>query len=484
MKSKRYWTIPILVAIAMILQSGSLLWAQDIPATTSSDAARRHYEKGIENVDYFLIPQAKAEFQKAVEADPEFGVAYYNLYTLANSPDEGQGYLAKAMAQLEKVTEPERLLILSAKAVNDNNAEAALTDLKQLATLLPNGKRAHYLLANFLYGLQQWDESEKAYLRSAEIDPAYAAPYNNLAYIYSNQGKYQDAIKALKKYAELRPTDANPLDSMGEIYLWMGDYDNSIKGYTGALKLDPQYTPSYAGLGHNYTYTGKFDKAREQYNLIRSNARNLADSNTAFFWVAVSYMHEGKQADAASTLLQQLEFCRLHNNIQMQAVIHGQLGRVYFLAEQYDKALAEVELERQLAMDPQFQPGGRSVAIMDGLFTETMIRAKTGKKEQADAKAAEFNKCAEETGNPLAIKNIHTLNGIKAYWAKDYKTALSELEQGNPLNPESNYYLGLTQLSLGNKAEAKKIFTEISKFNQNSLIYGMYRRVAVEKLQA
>jgi tetratricopeptide (TPR) repeat protein len=468
----------------MILQPGCLLWAQDIPATTSSDEARRHYEKGIENVDYFLIPQAKEEFQKAVEADPEFGVAYYNLYTLAFSPSEGQEYLARAMAQLEKVTEPERLLILSAKAVNDNNAEAALTDLKQLAALLPNSKRAHYLLGNFLYGLQKWDESEKAYRRSVEIDPTYAPPYNNLAYIYSNQGKYQDAIKSLQKYAEARPTDANPLDSMGEIYLWMGDFDNSIKGYTGALKLDHKYTPSYAGLGHNYTYTGKFEKAREQYNLIRSNARNLADSNTVYFWVAVSYMHEGKPAEAAATLLQQLEFCGLHNNIQMQAAIHGQLGRVYMQAEQYDKALAEVELERQLAMDPQFQPGGRSATIMDGLFTETMICAKIGKKERADAKAAEFSKCANETGNPLAINNTHTLNGIKAYWAKDYKTALSELEQGNPLNQESNYYLGLSQLALGNKTEAKKIFIEITKFNQNSLINGMYRRAAAEKLQA
>jgi tetratricopeptide (TPR) repeat protein len=482
MKSNRYWILMALVAIAMIMPQ--YLFAQDIPYTTSSDEARTCFMRGLDNIEYFILPQAKDDFQKAVKADPQFAMAYYYLNTLSSTAAEAQEMLDKAMAHIDAITEAEKLVILSAKATSDNNTEAAVANLQQLTTLLPNGKRAHYLLGNYLYGLQRWPESEKAYLKAIEIDPAYAPPYNNLAYIYSNNGKYNDAIKMLQKYADARPSDANPHDSMGEIYLWMGDNANSIKGYSKALSLDPQYAPSYAGLGHNYTFMGNYEKAREEYNLIRTHARNLADSNTAFFWVTVSYLHEGKPAEAAASLLKQLDFCRTHKNIQLEAAIHGQLGRVYIQSGDFEKALKEVAQERESAMNPEFQPGARAVTIMDGLFTESMIWAKQGKKEQSDAKAAEFKKWAEETGNPVAVKNIHTLAGIDAYWGKDYKTAIKELSESNPLNQEAKYYLGLSNLALGNIAEAKRIFSEIVKFNQNSIIYGFYRRAANEKLQS
>lgn len=484
MNSKRYWLLTAFMAITMIMPMGNALFAQDIPITTVSDEARQHYMRGLENIEYFIIPQAKDDFRQAVEADPQFAMAYYYLFTLAVSPEEGQEYLGKAMAQLEAISEPERLVILSAKATYDNNIEAAATDLKQLTTLLPDSKRAHYMLGNYLYGLQKWDESEKAYLRAVEIDPKYAPPYNNLAYIYSNQGKYQDAIRALQKYAAARPTDANPHDSMGEIYLWMGDHENSIKGYTKALNLDPQYAPSYAGLGHNYTFMGKFEKAREEYNLIRTHARNLADSNTTFFWVTVSYLHEGKPVEAAATLQKQLEFCLIHDNIQMEAGIHGQLGRVYVLSGEFEKALKEVAQERNLAMNPKVQTGARAILVMDGLFTEAMINARQSNQDQAASRAAEYKKWAEETGNPLVMANYHALEGIIAYWGKDYKKALTELAVGNLLNQEVKYYLALTNSALGNNVEAKKLFSEIVKFNQNSIIYGLYRRAAAGKLQA
>jgi tetratricopeptide (TPR) repeat protein len=475
---------PLLIVVAMILQTGGQLRAQDIPATTKSDEALKHYQKGIENVDFFLIPQAKEEFRAAVKADPDFGAAYYNLFTLSVTADEAKDYLDKAMNLIDKLTEPERLLILSAKAGSDNNTEAALSNLKQMAALLPDGRRAHYILGNYLYGLQKWDEAEKEYKRCIEIDSHYAPPFNNLAYLYSNQGKYEDAIKALQKYAEARPADANPQDSMGEIYLWMGDHLNSIKHYGNALKLDPSYAPSYAGIGHNYTFMGKYEQAREEYTLMTTKARNLADSSNTFFWVTVSYLHEGKPEQAAVTLLKQLDFCKAHNMIQLEAGIHGQLGRVYAQSENYDKALEQVGIERQLAMDPQFQPGARAAAIMDGLFTESMICSKIGKSEQSVAKAAEYLKWAGETGNPLIQQNVHTLNGINAFWAKDYKFAQQELEQGNPLNQESKYYLGLCYEAQGKKTEANRIFSEIAKFNQNSIIYGLYRRLAMEKTQA
>ncbi len=72
--------------------------------------------------------------------------------------------------------------------------------------------------------------------------------------------------------------------------------------------------------------------------------------------------------------------------------------------------------------------------------------------------------------------------GVAAYWQKDYQTAISELLKGSPLDQYNRYYLALSYEKSGRGEEAKALFSEIAKFNRNSLFYAFVRPAAVAKL--
>ena len=54
-----------------------------------------------------------------------------------------------------------------------------------------------------------WNEALYRWKKAVEIDPSYAAAWNNLAIAYEHEGKFEDAKKAYEKALELDPK--NPL---------------------------------------------------------------------------------------------------------------------------------------------------------------------------------------------------------------------------------------------------------------------------------
>jgi len=50
-----------------------------------------------------------------------------------------------------------------------------------------------------------WREALYRWKRTVDLDPSYAAAYNNLAIAYENEGQFDDARKAYEKALELDP---------------------------------------------------------------------------------------------------------------------------------------------------------------------------------------------------------------------------------------------------------------------------------------
>jgi Flp pilus assembly protein TadD len=52
-----------------------------------------------------------------------------------------------------------------------------------------------------------WKEALYRWQRAVQIDPTYAAAYNNLAIAFEHDGKFEDARKAYEKAVELEPAN-------------------------------------------------------------------------------------------------------------------------------------------------------------------------------------------------------------------------------------------------------------------------------------
>ena len=50
-----------------------------------------------------------------------------------------------------------------------------------------------------------WNEAQYRWKKAVEIDPSYAAAWNNLAIAYEHDGKFEDAKKAYEKALQLDP---------------------------------------------------------------------------------------------------------------------------------------------------------------------------------------------------------------------------------------------------------------------------------------
>jgi len=449
--------------------------AKDITYTTKSPEARKLFLEGLAKDDAFYEEEAGELFKQAIEADPEFAMAYYHLALLAATTADYIDRFNKAVELSGNISEPEKLIIHGAKAIFDEEMYEARECLEKLVELLPEGKRAHYLLGNFYFNRNEWALSESEYQQSILLDPEFAPAYNMLGYALSNQDKYTQAIEALKKYAKLQPDDPNPHDSMGEIYLMISDYNNSIKSYNNALELDPDFIISIAGLGHNYSFLGKYNKAREKYELIFKHAQNEADTNTGYYWIAVSHIIEGNYQKAIDVLKKRLKYSKKTGNLYSEANTRNMIAFIYYEKSEFSKALKETAALRKLSMNPQIHNRLKEQYLRNCSYTEALVYASQNRNDLAIAKTAEYEKSVKTSNNPNLEKTLHGLKGIVYYWNNEYESAIDELSQADSQSQYPKYYYGLSYRKSGDEKRAKDIFEDIAKFNRNDFYYAFVR---------
>lgn len=75
-------------------------------------------------------------------------------------------------------------------------AGAAHTAYRAAARRWPKSASVHFALGNSHFARGNYDQAEAAWRRATELDPNYAAAYNNLAFALAEQGKWEQAIDA------------------------------------------------------------------------------------------------------------------------------------------------------------------------------------------------------------------------------------------------------------------------------------------------
>src|SRR5881275_548606 len=73
-------------------------------------------------------------------------------------------------------------------------------------------------------------------------------------------------VTALKSVAEREPSSPGPRVQLANLYFDAEKYDDAIKWYSEALKLTPKDVNVSTDLGVSYYYTNQPDKALEQFD--------------------------------------------------------------------------------------------------------------------------------------------------------------------------------------------------------------------------
>ncbi len=450
--------------------------AGKVPITTSSAEARALYLKGRHMADTLRATDARQLYRQAIAKDPGFARAYFDLAANAGTAKEFFDPLKKAVALADKVTEPERLMILGLDAGSKGDVAGQKARYSKLLELCPKDERAYVLMGNYYFGQQDYPSAIAQYEKSTAVNPSFSQPYNQLGYSYRFLGKYAEAEKAFKKYIELIPKDPNPSDSYAELLMKMGRFDESIKNYEKALSFDRNFANSYVGIGNDQVFGGHGAEARAAYARLTAVARDNGERRLALFWSAQSYVHEGATAKALDDVAKMSELARadgdraaLSGDQNLAGNILLESGDAAGAAERFASAVEEIS-------KADVPAEVKAAARRTDLYDRARVALAKGDLDSARALAAEYGKeVAAAKSIPFEVRRGHELAGRIALAGKDYVAALAELPQAGDRDPRVLYLTALALQGKGDLAKARETCKAAADFNELNVNYAYVR---------
>ena len=180
--SRLPWVLLVLPALAIADGMGT------VPITTSSSEARSLYLQARDLNERLKATEANQVAMKAVQKDPNFATAWLLVAQTAGTAKGFFDAQAKAVALKDKTSEGERLFIVANEAGVQGRPAEQRQALQQLVEKFPGDPRTHAALGLYYFGTQDWDGAIRELSKSAQLDPKYTTPYNQLGYAYRFQG--------------------------------------------------------------------------------------------------------------------------------------------------------------------------------------------------------------------------------------------------------------------------------------------------------
>jgi TolB-like protein/class 3 adenylate cyclase/Flp pilus assembly protein TadD len=168
-------------------------------------------------------PQAESLFEavrllnQAVERDPAFALAYYQL------------------------AEAHDLLYL--QGIDHTPARLAMANgaIQSLARLRPNSGEAHLALAKHLYWCyHDYDRAREELTLAQKSLPNDPVPFQILGYIDRRQGRWPESIKNLERAIELDPQNSAFLEQIARSYECLRRYADAERALARAIALVPK----------------------------------------------------------------------------------------------------------------------------------------------------------------------------------------------------------------------------------------------------
>ena len=306
---------------------------QDV--TTSSIDAYKYYEKGLEKLWRWEVDDAAENFQKAVDIDSTFAIAYLqlavsktnnSLYVIAPFADINpiRELLNHADKYSFKASDKEKWLIHVNKNLFDREFYSADSLAKKFVESYPDDRETNQLLALTSWFVGNNDQCIKSAEHVLEIDPTFIGAYGMLAYLYSATGDNKHAISSIKKAIALKHAD-NDYDTAFEIYLQAHQTEEALHLCETIEKV--KGVPPYEYLAYIYMLEGNGKKSREEYQKeIKAEPQSESDVNAS---IACSFVYEGRYSEAASEFSKCIKDAKLSKSFWFEMFSYFDLGKIF-----------------------------------------------------------------------------------------------------------------------------------------------------------
>jgi tetratricopeptide (TPR) repeat protein len=217
---------------------------------TQNAAAYDAYLRGLtiehNNYNYDAYVQADRNYQRAVELDPNFALAWARMAIL-------RSFLNFNAIDLNTYTDD------SVKQAADR-AMALAPDAGESS--IAQGSYRYRILRDFNGALAAYDEARKRLPNSALV-----CQYRG--FVLRRLGRWQEAETSFKRAIELDPLDVQLLTAVGnEFYLYLRRFDDAVASIDRALQVAPEAAGEHANKAQVLQAAGRLDEARQELALV------------------------------------------------------------------------------------------------------------------------------------------------------------------------------------------------------------------------
>jgi len=182
------------------------------------------------------LARARAAFEAAIARDGDFALAWAGL-AQATWLFRQYGNMDFARAMTEAEAAARRALELDPAT---GEAQLVIAELQAI----------------------RGEDAEPAYRRAIELSPGSAMAHHWYAnYLNAQPLRLQDALTLIRKASQLDPLSPSVQGELADIYLDLGRYDEAERRAAQLLTLDPSFVPGYRRMGQVMRATGRFDQA-------------------------------------------------------------------------------------------------------------------------------------------------------------------------------------------------------------------------------
>jgi TolB-like protein/Tfp pilus assembly protein PilF len=256
-------------------------------------------------------------FEKAIEKDPSFALAYaglagsYNALGQSGSLNYLEAY-SKAKAAAKKAIEVDDDLADGHAALANDLIDldwdwtAAGNEFRRALELNPNSGPVHSGYALYLARLGRSSEAIDQAERGLQLDPISLVAHHVVAYCYYSDRQYDRALDQIRRASELNLVSPNSWIhwTLGIIYRDKGSYEKAIEEF----RILGDLPHALGHLGNAYARAGQREKASETISTLKDYVQRrgvgryeialvyagLGDKDDAFAWLEESYKARDK----------------------------------------------------------------------------------------------------------------------------------------------------------------------------------------------
>ena len=314
-----------LAAAAVTVLALSTWWTQgaDVDATPTTQyeifsevpAANDAYHRGLSHyarANYLANANAITFFQKAVEYDPSFSLAYTRLADALTQLSLRWGHdrldeardAAKAAIELDP-TNADSFSALGLAHLLSDDTDAALDALQHAYEIDPTHWKSMYNAAITHHARFEHQESIALFQRVVELVPEHFEATSRLGFVYLRTGDTDAARHWLESTLVYAPESVRAWSELAMLALVTRDTGKAIDNCSRILDRLPLHEPCIHVTAISYQLQGDMDEARKYFETSIANHARTDYSRLGIAQILISEGREEEGIEAINAVLEQ-----------------------------------------------------------------------------------------------------------------------------------------------------------------------------------